>query len=98
MFTVARISDMTLTGSTSHPAATEYMDLRRLVSSRSQVERAKKLAMRGVMNYQPFTFADDLVCGSGLSIVRGHGSNPPSIYCPDVRTGEHQPPERRAIG
>jgi SAM-dependent methyltransferase len=67
------------------------MDLRQLVSSRSQVERAKKLAMRGLLNYQPFTFADDLACGSGMSIVQGHRKNPPSIWCPNVTTQDAGP-------
>jgi SAM-dependent methyltransferase len=57
------------------------MDLRSLVT-RQQEERARKLAFRGLLNYQPFTFSDDLAVGCGMSIVQGHRQNPPSIWCP----------------
>ena len=61
------------------------MDLRSLISSESQLERARKLALSGLLNYQPFIFSDRLAVGSGLSIAAGHNADVPSIYCPDIK-------------
>jgi SAM-dependent methyltransferase len=59
------------------------MDLRSQTSS-SQLERAKKLAMRGLFNYQPFRLSDGFYCGAGLSIVQGFRVDPPTVYCPSL--------------
>lgn len=59
------------------------MDLRSRVS-KEQLERARKLAFRGILNYQPFVFDDGLAVGSGMSIVQGHRKDPPSIWCPNA--------------
>lgn len=60
------------------------MDFRGLIRSASQVETAKRLALRGLLNYQPFIFDDGLAVGSGLSVAAGFTHNPPSIYCPNA--------------
>lgn len=60
------------------------MDLRRAIRSPRQIESAKHLALRGLLNYQPFIFADHLAVGSGLSVAAGFTHNPPSVYCPDA--------------
>src|SRR5258708_37681408 len=59
------------------------MDLRSLTSS-DQVERAKRLAMRGLFNYQPFQLSDEFYCGAGMSIVQGFRVDPPTVYCPSL--------------
>jgi SAM-dependent methyltransferase len=61
------------------------LDLRKLVSSPKIIVQARKLAMRGQLNYQPYIFSEDLAVGSGLSIVAGHSKDVPSIYCPELK-------------
>lgn len=60
------------------------MDLRPLIRSPRQIERARRLAFRGLLSYQPYIFSDDFAVGAGLSIVAGHSQDTPSIYCPDA--------------
>lgn len=55
---------------------------------RSHVKKARSLALRGLLNYQPFIFDDSLAVGAGLSIVAGYLQDTPLVYCPDVRAGE----------
>jgi SAM-dependent methyltransferase len=58
------------------------MDLRNRVS-REQVDRAKLLAVRGLLNYQPFHFADEFSVGAGLSIESGLMGDPPLVDIAD---------------
>lgn len=59
------------------------MDLRSQTSP-SQLDRAKRLSMSGLLNYQPFRLADDFYCGAGLSVVQGFRADPPTVYCPTL--------------
>ena len=54
------------------------MDFRNRIT-RDQVERAKRLAVRGLLHYQPFIFDDSLAVGAGLSIVGGWRADPPMM-------------------
>jgi SAM-dependent methyltransferase len=65
------------------------LDLRPVDSGR--LERARRLALRGLLNYQPYIFDDTLAVGSGLSIAAGHRHDVPSIYCPNIEKGEASP-------
>jgi SAM-dependent methyltransferase len=50
----------------------------------AHVERAKKLAMHGLFNYQPFRLSDGFYCGAGMSINQGFRVDPPTVYCPSL--------------
>ena len=54
------------------------MDFRNQITP-DQVERAKRLAARGLLHYQPFIFDDSLAVGAGLSIVGGWRVDPPMV-------------------
>lgn len=45
------------------------MDLRKYIKNKNQIETAKQLVMRGLLNYQPFIFADDLQTGAGFEFI-----------------------------
>jgi SAM-dependent methyltransferase len=66
------------------------MDFRGIASPK-HVQAARRLAFRGLLNYQPFTFSERLAVGSGLSILAGHARETPSIYCPDASAGDADP-------
>lgn len=59
------------------------MDLRPLTTD-EHIERAKVLAMCGLLNYQPYRLADDFYCGAGLSVLQGHTADPPTVLCPSL--------------
>src|SRR5690349_19304911 len=61
------------------------MDFRHRISP-AQLDRAKRLAVRGLLHYQPFQFDDDFSVGAGLSTQNGWRTNPPPplIDFPDV--------------
>jgi hypothetical protein len=67
------------------------LDLRSRIRSAEQLAAARRLAFRGLLNYQPFIFGDDLAMGSGLSIVAGPGPEVPSIYCPGAGPNDADP-------
>jgi len=67
------------------------MDLRPLITSPRQVEEARRLALRGLLSYQPYIFSDNFAVGAGLSIIAGHLKEPPAIYCPDASASETDP-------
>ena len=48
------------------------MDLRRLIKSEHQVDAARRLALRGLLSYQPYIFSDAFAVGAGPSIFAGH--------------------------
>ena len=54
------------------------MDLRTHVSP-TQIERARQLAIRGLLHYQPFRFTDEFSVGAGLSIESGAKASPPLV-------------------
>lgn len=62
------------------------MDFRPI--DRAHVKEARQLALRGLLNYQPYIFDDSLAVGAGLSIVAGHLHDTPLVYCPDVKPEE----------
>ncbi len=57
------------------------MDLRPLIKSARQIEVARRLALRGLLSYQPYIFSDTFATGAGLSILTGHLKDPPAVYC-----------------
>lgn len=60
------------------------MDLRSYTTA-THLARAKQLAFRGLLNYQPYRFSNDFAVGSGLSVLRGGQAGPqPSIDCADA--------------
>jgi SAM-dependent methyltransferase len=59
------------------------MDLRNRISP-AQVERAKQLAVRGLLHYQPLQFTDDFSVGAGLSIESGWKTKAPLVDLPDA--------------
>ncbi len=58
------------------------MDLRGYIKSKSQIETAKQLAIRGLLNYQPWIFADDFETGVGLEWADGEHIG--LVYYPDI--------------
>jgi hypothetical protein len=58
------------------------MDLRSHRPSAGQLKRARDLAIRGLINYQPFVFADHLETGVALEFERGEYVG--LIHCPDI--------------
>jgi hypothetical protein len=58
------------------------MDLRTRHPTAGQVKRARDLAVRGLINYQPFVFADDLETGVALEFERGDYVG--LIHCPNI--------------
>ncbi|HEY1504307.1 MAG TPA: hypothetical protein VGF92_08405, partial [Stellaceae bacterium] len=54
----------------------------------AHLAQARRLAFRGLLNYQPYQFDDDFAVGAGLSIVAGHNHDVPSIYCGKVGAEE----------
>jgi SAM-dependent methyltransferase len=67
------------------------MDLRPYIRSPAQIERARRLALRGLLSYQPFIFSDMFAVGAGLSIVAGHRQDTPAIYCQDATANDTDP-------
>ncbi len=67
------------------------MDLRPLITSKSQIEEAQRLALRGLLSYQPYIFSNTFATGAGLSILAGHSRNPPAIYCADATANDTDP-------
>ncbi len=67
------------------------MDLRPHIRSAKQIEQARWLAFHGLLNYQPYIFSENLAVGSGMSIIAGPTSDPPSIYCPDANASDADP-------
>lgn len=57
----------------------------------AQLAQARRLAFRGLLNYQPYAFEDGFSVGAGLSIVAGHNRDVPSIYCSRVGQEEAAP-------
>lgn len=58
------------------------MDLRPFISHPSQLERARALALRGILCYQPFIFSDTLQTGVGWEFTKGEYDGG-LIYWPD---------------
>jgi len=58
------------------------MDLRKYIRKPDQVDRAKKLVLRGVLGYQPFIFSDDLEVGVGYEFLSSENSG--LVYWPTV--------------
>ena len=67
------------------------MDLRPLITSKSQIEEARRLALRGLLSYQPYIFSDNFATGAGLSILAGHLTDPPAVYCADATANDTDP-------
>jgi len=69
------------------------MDLRAFNPSRAQLERARQLAVRGLLGYQPWIFADDLETGVGLEfeldcfvgLVHDRAIDPELLDSPQLR-------------
>jgi SAM-dependent methyltransferase len=59
------------------------MDLRAHATA-AHIDAAKRLAVRGLLHYQPFIFSDEFSVGAGLSIASGYKQNPPLVDFPDV--------------
>ena len=67
------------------------MDLRPLIKSAGQIEEARRLALRGLLSYQPYIFNDTFATGAGLSIVAGYMTDPPAVYCQDATAHDTDP-------
>ena len=67
------------------------MDLRPLITSKSQIDEARRLALRGLLSYQPYIFSDNFATGAGLSILAGHLTDPPAVYCKDATANDTDP-------
>lgn len=68
------------------------MDLRTLGVSAGQLARARELAFRRLLSYQPFIFSDDLEVGVGLEFAGGEGAG--MVYCKDsARPGGFEVPD-----
>ena len=67
------------------------MDLRPLITSKKQIEEARRLALHGLLSYQPYIFSDDFATGAGLSILAGHLTEPPAVYCKDASANDADP-------
>lgn len=67
------------------------MDLRPLIKSDRQLEEARRLALRGLLSYQPYIFSDKLAVGAGLSILAGHQKDRPAVYCPEATADDADP-------
>ena len=67
------------------------MDLRSLIRSPRQIEEARRLALQGLLSYQPYIFSDTFAVGAGLSIVAGHLKDPPAVYCADATADDTDP-------
>ena len=50
---------------------TSYMDLRPLITSKSQIEEARRLALRGLLSYQPYIFSNTFATGAGSAFSPG---------------------------
>lgn len=57
----------------------------------AHLAQARRLAFRGLLNYQPYAFDESFAVGAGLSIVAGHNRDVPSIYCSKVGPDEAAP-------
>ncbi len=73
------------------------MDLRSYIKSSTQIETAKQLAIRGLLNYQPWIFSDDFETGVGLEWDEGEFVG--LTYYPDIDKGllEQSPELRRLV-
>lgn len=73
------------------------MDLRKYIKSKSQIEKAKQLAIGGLLNYQPWIFSDDFETGVGMEWTDGEYAG--LVYYPDIDQGflERSPELRRLI-
>lgn len=71
--------------------AGSIMDLRPLIKSDRQLEEARRLALRGLLSYQPYIFSDTFAVGAGLSILAGHLKEPPAVYCPEATANDTDP-------
>lgn len=73
------------------------MDLRKYIKNKEQVETAKQLAIRGLLNYQPWVFSDDFETGVGMEWMEGDFSG--LVYYPDIDQAllERSPELRRLI-
>ena len=58
------------------------MDLRGFIKKNSHINKAKGLIVRGVINYQPYVFADDLEVGVGYEFLNGEFSG--MVYWPTI--------------
>jgi len=70
------------------------MDLRPFIKNDSQRETAKELVKRGLFNYQPFIFADDLQTGVGLEFMIDHEGNG-LVYWPTIPNELLKSPEMK---
>jgi SAM-dependent methyltransferase len=73
------------------------MDLRKYIRNESQIEKAKQLAIRGLLNYQPWIFSEDFETGVGMEWMNGEYAG--LVYYPDIDQGllERSPELRRLI-
>lgn len=58
------------------------MDLRRYVKTKRQIDAAKELEIKGLLNYQPWLFSEDFQTGVGLEWTEGRHSG--LVYYPDI--------------
>lgn len=66
------------------------MDLRPFIKQDVQIQKAKELVIKGLINYQPFIFADDLEVGAGYEFLAGEYSG--MVYWPTINLGLLQNP------
>ncbi|MBF0518200.1 MAG: DUF1698 domain-containing protein [Nitrospirae bacterium] len=73
------------------------MDLRGYIKNQGQIERAKRLAIKGLLNYQPWIFSEDFETGVGLEWA--HGRTTGLVYYPDIDRGliDNSPELKRLI-
>jgi hypothetical protein len=73
------------------------LDLRKFIKDKTHVETARQLAIRGLLNYQPWIFSDDFETGVGLEWSEGQFSG--LVYYPDIDRSllEGSPELRRLI-
>lgn len=71
------------------------MDLRNYITDVSQVGRAKELVIRGLLQYQPYIFADDLEVGVGYEIINGEFTG--MAYYPTIEPHKLNSPELNRI-
>ncbi|MBU4443629.1 DUF1698 domain-containing protein [bacterium] len=58
------------------------MDLRSFIKKENQIQKVKELVIRGLINYQPFIFADDLECGAAYEFLSGEYKG--LVYWPTI--------------
>lgn len=71
------------------------MDLRGFSLTAQQVDRARQLAIQGLMTYQPFIFSDDFETGVGLEFAEGQWKG--LVLYPDINPELLESPELRRI-